>query len=183
MPLVTNYQPIIKPLTTKKMNEVAAIVACAENGVIGFENKIPWYVPADYAYFRRVTINHVIILGRKNYESIGHALPKRVNIVVTRDENYKKDDIIVENSIEKAIEHAKSITTETIFIIGGAEIYNLSYPLLTKLYYTEIHANVKGDTFFIPKDWNDWVLESEEFHAKDEKNMYDYTFKIYNRKK
>lgn len=164
------------------MTEIAAIMACAEGGVIGFENKIPWYVPADYAYFRHVTMNHAIILGRKNYESIGHPLPKRTNIVVTRDENYKKEGIIVKNSIEEAIEYAKSISNETIFIIGGAEIYKLAYHLLTKLYYTEIHAHVKGDTFFIPEDWNDWILESEAFHSKDEKNMYDYTFKVYKRK-
>ncbi len=165
------------------MPDIAAIVACAENGVIGFKNDMPWHLPADSAYFKRVTLNHTVILGRKNFESIGKALPRRENIVITRDINFKHEGIHVVNSVESAIELAKSFSDKTMFIIGGSEIYNLSYPFWNKLYYTEVHAKIEGDVYFKPKNWNDWVLESEEFHAKDEKNMYDFTFKVFVRNK
>ena len=162
---------------------IAAIVACTENGVIGFQNSIPWHLPVDSAYFKRITLNHTLVMGRKNFESIGKPLPKRTNIVVTRDINFKHEGIIVEHSIENALKRAEEISVGTIFIIGGGEIYSSTYHLWDKLYYTEIHAQLEGDVFFKPQNWEDWVLESEEFHSKDEKNAYDYTFKVFVRKK
>lgn len=160
---------------------LSAIVAISNNNVIGKDNELPWYLPADLQYFKRITINHPVIMGRKSFEAIGQPLPKRTNIVLTKDPYYLASNILVAHSIEEALALAYDTDTEEVFIIGGAIIYEHYLPMLDRLYITEIHADFDGDTFFPEWDRNQWKLISEEHHSSDKKNEFDYSFKVYER--
>ena len=161
---------------------ISAIVAYAENFVIGKDNQIPWHLPGDLKYFKRVTLGHCVIMGRKCFESVGHPLPKRTNIVVTRNPDYFASGCVIKHSIEDGLEEARERGEEEAFILGGAEIYAQSMPKVDKLYITVVHASVPGDTYFPEPDWDNWVLVSKERHEADEKNPYPYTFTVYERK-
>lgn len=160
---------------------ISAIVACAKKGVIGKDNEIPWYLPADFAYFKRTTMNHHIIMGRNCFESIGRPLPKRTNIVITRNPFYIASGCLMVNSIGEALKIAKKNGETEAFIIGGGEIYNQSVDLWDKLYLTEVDLDTEGDVFFPEMDLSKWRLVSEERHQKNEKNEFDYIFKIFER--
>lgn len=160
---------------------LSAIVAISNNNVIGKDNELPWYLPADLKYFKKKTINHPVIMGRKSYEAIGQPLPKRTNIVLTRDPYFIASNILVAHSVEEALALAYDIDTDEVFVIGGAMIYEHCLPVLDRLYITEVHADFDGDTFF--PEWNreEWNLIWEEHHSSDKKNEFDYSFKIYER--
>jgi len=162
---------------------VSCIVAIAKNNVIGKDNDIPWYLPADLKYFKKTTLNHHIIMGRNCYESIGKPLPKRTNVVLTRNPFYIVSNCYVTNSIEEALKIAKDNGEEEAFIIGGAQIYEQSMHLCDKLYLTEVDLEVEGDVFFPKINFDEWKLISEDAHQADEKNQHDYVFKIFERKK
>ena len=157
---------------------ISAIVAVAQNGVIGHNNQIPWYLPADLSYFKRTTIHHAVIMGRKCYDSIGRPLPKRNNIVITRDLFFIGEGLIVTNSIEEALQWAFDNGETEAFIIGGGEIYRQSMEYWDKVYLTEVACAPVGDIYFPHLDPQEWKIVQEEHHTKDEKNEYDYTFKI-----
>jgi dihydrofolate reductase len=161
---------------------ISCIVATAHNRVIGLDNDIPWYLPADLQYFKKVTLDHHIIMGRNCYASIGRPLPKRTNVIVTRDPFFLSSNCLVARSIIEAIEMARANGETEAFIIGGGQIYEQTEDLWDRLYLTEVDLNVQGDVYFPEIDMNEWQLESEEPHSKDEKNEYDYCFKILNRK-
>ena len=161
---------------------ISAIVATAQNGVIGKDNEIPWYLPADFAYFKRVTLNHHIIMGRNCYESIGRPLPKRTNVIVTRNPFYIASGCVIVHSVEEGLKLAEMNGEEEVFIIGGGEIYKQTMHLLDKIYITEVDLNTEGSVFFPKINTNEWHLVSEEKHLKDEKNEWDYTFKIFEKK-
>lgn len=158
---------------------ISAIVAMSQGRVIGRNNEIPWYLPADFAYFKRVTLNHHIVMGRNCYESIGRPLPKRTNIIVTRNPFYIVSGCVVVHSVDEALDLAKRNGEDEVFIIGGGEIYAQTMHLLDKIYITEVDLNTKGSVFFPEINEAEWLLTSEEKHIKDEKNEWDYTFKIY----
>ncbi len=160
---------------------ISAIVAVSRNGFIGKNNQIPWYLPADLKYFKRTTLHHHIIMGRKSYLSIGRPLPKRENIVVSRDPFLVVNGCTVVHSIEEAIQFAKDHGEEEAFIIGGGEIYRQSVPLWDRLYLTEVDIEVEGDVRFVEWDSKEWQLVSEDNHSPDEKNEFAYSFKIYDR--
>lgn len=160
---------------------ISAIVACAKNGVIGKDNEIPWYLPADFAYFKRTTINHHIIMGRNCFESIGRPLPKRTNIVITRNPFYIASGCLMVNSIAEGLKTAENNGETEAFIIGGGEIYKQSVDLWGRLYLTEVDLDTEGDVFFPTFDLSEWKLVSEEYHSKDEKNEFDYVFKVFER--
>lgn len=160
---------------------VSAIVAVAKNRVIGKNNEIPWYLPADLKYFKRTTINHHIIMGRKSFLSIGRPLPKRTNVVVTRDAFFTATGCLVAHSIEEALTLAENNGEEEAFIIGGGEIYRQSVSYWDRLYLTEVDAEPAGDVLFPELDWTEWRLASEERHAADEKNEYGYAFQVWER--
>ncbi len=158
-------------------------MAVADNGVIGKDGAVPWYLPADLAHFKQTTIGHPIIMGRKTYESIGRALPGRTNIVITRNHNFHAEGCMVTSSINKTIRIAKSTDgSDEVFIIGGSEIYNLAMPLAKRIYLTKVHAAVDGDKFLI-YDPSEWRQVSDEKHSSDAKNSYNYNFTIQERKK
>lgn len=160
--------------------KLSLIVAIARNGVIGRDNDLPWRLPADLQLFKRTTSGHAIILGRKNYESIGRPLPDRTNIVITRDKNYKAEGCLVANSIEEAIMLAGD--DEEIFIIGGAQIYAQALDRVERMYITEVDTDVEGDVLFPEYDKSQWRECSRETHPADEQNDYAFDFVVLERR-
>ena len=163
---------------------ISLIAAVAENNVIGKNNDLIWHLPNDLKYFKKITLGHHIVLGRKNYLSIPEKyrpLPGRTNIVLTRNPDFKADGCVVLNSLEAAVEYAKKQNETELFIIGGGEIYKqaLDKDLVNRLYITHVHETFDGDTFFPQIDYNNWQLTSKECFTKDEKHPHDYTFCVY----
>lgn len=157
---------------------ISAMVAVGENNVIGKDNDLPWRLPNDWAYLRRITMGHSIILGRKNYESIGKPLDGRKNIVLTTNKDYKAEGCHIAYSIEDALSKCEG---EEVFILGGEEIYRQFLPYTQKLYITKIHAPFEGDRFFPAIDYSSWKELSVEKGMKDEKNYYEHYFHIFER--
>ncbi len=163
---------------------ISAIVAVGKNRLIGRDNHIPWHLPADLAYFKRTTLNHHIIMGRNSFKSIGNPLPKRTNVVISRDPFFIATGCVRAFSIPEALQIAKENGETEAFIIGGGEIYKQSVDFWNRLYLTEVATeiaeNTEGaDVFFPEIDFSEWTLISEEKHVKDEKNEYDYTYKVF----
>ena len=155
------------------------IAAVGKNNVIGLKNALPWNLPADLKYFAQTTKGKTVLMGENTFisilEKIGKPLSGRRNIVLT-DKNKKFPDVETVNSLEAAM---KITGDEEIFVIGGASVYRQMLPLAEKLYITEVNYDGAGDAFFPTIDQNQWTLEKEEPHTKDDKNDYDYNFKIY----
>ena len=161
---------------------ISAIVARAENRVIGKDNDLPWHLPEDLKWFKEKTMNHYVIMGRKSFESLPNPLPKRVNIVITRDRSYFHSGVVVVHSIDQALAYAHKQNQDEVFILGGGKIYTQTMDLWHKLYLTEVHATPDGDTTFPEIDFDRYDLIFEEAHKADEKNQYDFTFKILEKK-
>ena len=161
---------------------ISAIVATAKNNVIGKDNNIPWYLPADLKYFKKTTLGHHIIMGRKSFVSIGRPLPKRTNIIITRDPFYIASGCIVTHSIEEALQIANENGEEEAFIIGGGQIYEQAFSLLDKIYLTEVDLDVKGEIYFPKINETEWKEIKRETHAPDEKNEHAYVFRVLERK-
>lgn len=157
---------------------ISLLVAMDKNQLIGKDNDLPWRLPADLAYFKRVTMGHPIIMGRKTYDSIGRPLPGRENIIVTRDTSYKAEGCKVIHSIEEIVKMNQQ-TDQELFVIGGAEIFKEILPHSDRLYITEINEGFDGDTYFPTFDKAKWKVISKEQGIKNEKNPYDYTFLVY----
>ena len=161
---------------------ISTIVATAKNNVIGKDNQIPWYLSADLKYFKRTTLHHHIIMGRNCFESIGNPLPKRTNIIVTRNLFFAASACVVSHSIEEALDIARQNGEEEAFIIGGGQIYEQSKDLWDRIYLTTVDLDIDGDVFFPEIDYvNNWKLISSEAHEADEKNKHPYCFKVYDR--
>jgi dihydrofolate reductase len=165
---------------------LSIIVAVAENGVIGKDNKLIWSLPADMKFFKEKTSGHVIITGRKNYESIPEKfrpLPNRTNVVITRQKNYHAPGAIIVPSIEEALAYAKEHSDkEEVFIIGGAEIFRQIMPLVNRVYLTWVHERFEGDVSFDALSESEWKLVQSERHPADEKHKYPFTFETWERK-
>ena len=165
--------------------KLSVIVAVAENGVVGRNNALPWHISADLQYFKRTTLGKPIVMGRKTYESIGRALPGRTNIVISANPAYKSEGVTVVSSLIDALELAEEIALidgpDELMVIGGATIYEAAITLADRLYVTEIHAKVAGDTYLPPLQWSHWVECSRERHAAVEPNLYDFSFVVYDR--
>ena len=158
--------------------KISLIVAAAENGVIGKDNQLLWRLPDDLKRFKQLTLGHPIIMGRKTYDSIGKPLPGRTSIVVTRSSNYKREEILVVDSLEKAVDMAREQAAEEAFVIGGGEIYReaLAKELVDKIYLTRVQTQIEGDTFFRILDENDWTIISQYDHPTDERHEYAFQF-------
>lgn len=160
---------------------VSAIVAAARNNVIGKDNQIPWYLPADLAWFKRTTLGHHVLMGRHSFRSIGRPLPRRTNIVITRDPFFTAAGVLIAHSIREALEMAYDAGETEAFIIGGGEIYRQSAGLWDRVYLTEVDLTVEGHTFFPALDPAGWRETWREAHEADAKNEYAYTFRILER--
>jgi dihydrofolate reductase len=151
------------------------VVAVSENDVIGRGNQLPWRLPADLRHFKLLTMGRPILMGRKTYESIGKALPGRVNLVLSRSPGYAPSDCTVVSSLEDA--RIAAGTNSPLMVIGGAEIYRLCMPLADRIHLTLVHTRVEdGDAFF--SDWRAvrWRESSRDRFAADEKNPHPYSF-------
>lgn len=136
---------------------VALIVAMTPQRVIGRNNALPWHLPEDLQHFKRITMGHTIIMGRKTFESIGKPLPGRHNVVISRNTGWKAEGVTAVISIEAAIKAADP-AAGPVFVIGGAQIYQLALPLADELFVTLVHDNIEGDTVFPDPDWSRWQL-------------------------
>ncbi|MDN4079540.1 dihydrofolate reductase [Paenibacillus polymyxa] len=158
---------------------ISVIWAMAQNGVIGRDNSLPWRLPRDMAFFKEQTINKTVLMGRKTWESFGgKSLPNRRNVVLTRDESYQAEGAEVIHTLEEGLQLAQQ---EELMVIGGAEIYSLFWPHADRLIVTRIEETFEGDTTFPDLDWSDWTIVSETPGIKDDKNLYDYRFVVYER--
>ena len=162
---------------------VALIAAVASNGVIGNNNDLPWHIPEDLQYFKDKTLNKPIIMGRRTFDSVGKPLPRRLNLVVSRDTGLAIDGATVVPTLQQALELARSECLrngqEEIMVVGGQQLYELAIPLADRLYITEIELAPAGDTFFPAIDKNIWRETSCVF-PKQASNI-NYFFKVYER--
>lgn len=159
---------------------LSLIVAMTHRGVIGRGGTLPWKLSADLQRFKKLTMGHHLLMGRKTYESLGRPLPGRTSVVVTRQTGLSlPSEVLVAHSLNQAIEQTAS--DDQPFVIGGGEIFREALPLVSRLYVTWVESEVEGDTYF--PDWNpgDWRLLESERHSADAKNEYDTTFCIYDR--
>jgi len=158
---------------------LSIIAAIGKNNELGKDNTLLWKIPADMKHFREITGGHTVIMGRKTFESIGRPLPKRRNIVITRDKAYLKEGVEIVYSLEKAIQIASN--GEESFIIGGAEIYKQSLPLVDRLYITHIDAEDKTADSFFPAIGPEWQEKNRQTFPADSENPHSYYFVTYER--
>jgi dihydrofolate reductase len=160
---------------------ISLMLAADENGVIGRDNQLPWYLPADMRYFKNKTWGMPVIMGRKTFESLGKPLPGRTNIVITRNKAWDFENVYVVHTLEAAIAHALSLGSKEVFVIGGAIVFKTALPVAGRVYLTRIHHRFEGDAFFPPLSLQEWQLVKSHSHAPDEKNNYAYTFEVWER--
>jgi dihydrofolate reductase len=160
---------------------LSILVAVAENGVIGHGGDLPWHLSADLRRFKRLTMGHAIIMGRKTWESIGRPLPGRRMVVVTRQPAYRAEGVQVVKSLKEALDAAREAGDQQPFVVGGAEIYRQALPLATRLYLTRVRADVAGDTHFPEYPESDWQRLESEPHQADGSNDFPFCFELYQR--
>jgi len=160
---------------------ISLIVAVGKNNEIGKNNELLWHLPNDLKYFKQITLGLPIVMGRKTFESIGRPLPGRVNVIVTRNSNFKPEGCIVVDSIQNAMK--ATMSAQNVMIIGGADIYSQTLPIADRIYLTEVDAELEADKFFPSIDQNLWEEISRKHNPKDEKNEYNYDFVVLKRKK
>ena len=157
------------------------IAAASENNALGKDNDLVWHLPDDFKRFKSLTTGHHIIMGRKTFESFPKPLPNRTHIIITRQKDYTvPENCIVVSSLTKALSICPE--KEENFIIGGGQIYKQSIEIADKIELTRVHTTIEADTFFPEFDTENWNLIAEEYHPKDEKHNYDFTYLTYLRK-
>ena len=160
-------------------NTVTLIAAASENNIIGKDNKLIWRLSDDLKHFKELTKGHFVIMGRKTFESMPKALPNRTNVIITRKTDYKAENAIVVNSLEKALKVAENDNQP--FVIGGGEIYKLSMEIADRIELTRVHTSIEGDTSFPEIDLEKWQEVKNEKRLKNEKNEYDFSFLRYDK--
>jgi dihydrofolate reductase len=158
---------------------VSLVLAMAENHVIGRAGQLPWHLPDDLQHFKRLTVDHTVIMGRKTFEEIKQPLANRRNVVISRNPDFPARGATVVPTLEEAL--ALGATESEVFVIGGGEIFRLALPRADRLYLTLLHAKPEGDTFFPSFDLTTWALEDEVFHPADAKHAYSFSFRRYRR--
>lgn len=164
--------------------KISIIVAIDTNRGIGKDNDLLWHLPADMQFFKQTTTNHIVVMGRKNYESIPERfrpLPNRENVVLSRNSDYKAEGCLLFNSLESCLEHYQHETERTLFIIGGGQIYQeaLATDLVSELFITQVRHSFDADTFFPEINKSEWISETVFTHSIDEKNRFDFEVKKY----
>jgi len=168
------HKDMLQPLFT-------LVLAVSENGVIGSQGALPWRLPEDLRRFKAATLGKPILMGRKTFESIGRALPGRKNIILTRDKELKTQDpnVTIVHDLPAVLQAVA--TLPELMIIGGAEIYALTFPLVQRVLRTRVHANIIGDTYFPELSADEWRLVSSEFFTADDRNNHSMTFELFQR--
>jgi len=165
---------------------ISLIWAMTQNRVIGRDNDLPWHLPDEMRHFMRTTSGHPVIMGRRQFEAMGKALPRRTNIVMTRNPAFRAAGAVIVADFEAALAAARadavSRGVDEIFVIGGAEIYALALPIADRLYLTLIDTELEGDTLFPLFDESDWREVSSESHAVDASHAYGYTIRVLERR-
>lgn len=163
------------------MGTVTMIAAAGENNALGKDNDLVWHLPDDFRRFKALTTGHYIIMGRKTFESFPQPLPNRTHVVITRQKDYERKGAVVVHSLKDALEIAQEDPQP--FIIGGGEIFDLGMEITEKIELTRVHAEFEADAFFPDLDQEQWDLVSSEYHGKDAKHNYDFTFLTYVRRR
>ena len=161
---------------------ISFVVAKSDNNVIGINNKLPWHLKDDLKNFKKLTLGHHILMGRKTFESIGKPLPGRVSLVVSGQPQANQDSVLWFNSIFRAIKHAERCGETELFIIGGEKIFKSALPLVDRIYLTEVKATISGDVFFPALSLKNWKKVSEESFQKNSDNDYEFSFLVLDRK-
>jgi len=161
-------------------NEITIIAAMDKNNLIGYQNHIPWKLPEDLAYFRKVTMGHPVVMGRRTYESLGSPLDGRSNIVLTHRKDLYIPGCIILNTIEEIV---TSLQSKSFFVIGGAEVFKEFLPFATRLQLTRIDHEFIGDTYFPPIDYSDWTSLSYSSQQSHESPYFHYSYELWGRKK
>ena len=165
---------------------VALIAAVGRNGVIGAGEALPWRLPGDFVHFKQTTLGKPLIMGRKTFESIGRPLPGRTNIIVTRQEGYQPEGVLVFDSLEAALDHAQAIAevdkASEVLVGGGGEIYRETLPLADRLYITHVDAAPGGDTTFPDIDSDEWLVVAEPDVPPDPRDTVAFRVKVYERR-
>ena len=160
---------------------VSLIVAMEQGRGIGRDNRLPWHLGADLRLFKQNTMGHHLVMGRKTYESIGHPLPGRTTIVLSRRPEYAAPGVLHATSLEAALEIARQAEDDEVFIIGGGDVFAQALPLAQRIYLTQVHAQVDCDTFFPEIDLDRWQVRRACFQPVDEHNDYPFTFQMLER--
>ncbi|MEZ6319258.1 MAG: dihydrofolate reductase [Phycisphaerales bacterium] len=169
---------------------LAAIVAMGRNRVIGRDGDLPWRLPDEMAHFKRTTLGRVVIMGRRTFDELGRALPKRVNIVVTRSRTWAHEGVHVAHDFESAVGLARQLAGPNAWddpdgcpvVIGGGEVYQQAMPRVDRLYLTEVDAAPEGDTTFPDLDADEWVEVEVREHAADEKHAVGFRIRVLERR-
>jgi dihydrofolate reductase len=156
---------------------ITIIAAAGSNNELGKDNDLVWHLPKDFKRFKKLTTGHHIIMGRKTFQSFPKPLPNRVHIVITRNTDYHPEGAIIVHSMTEALELSKN--DSQIFIIGGGEIYQLGMKIADKIELTRVNSSFEADTFFPEIPSEDWKLISEEFHLKDEKHKFNFSYQTF----
>ena len=166
--------------------KITLVVAVADNGVMGKSGDLPWRLPGDLKQFKEKTVGKPVVMGRKTYQSLRHALPGRPNIVLSRDPLYRLDDAKVVTTLDAALALAKKeadrLGAEEISVIGGATLFSEIMPRAERMYYTEVHASPEGDTLFPPFDRGEWREVARKGPLQGAKDQYPYSFVTLERK-
>jgi dihydrofolate reductase len=160
---------------------LALIWAMTRNRVIGRDNDLPWHLPDEMRHFMRTTLGKPVIMGRKQFESMGKPLPRRTNIVLSRNAGFAPDGAVVVRDLDTAIAVAVQSGAEEVMVIGGAEIYRLALPRADRLYFTQIDAELEGDTLFPEFDETKFREVSRDYHPADARHRYAYTIRVLDR--
>jgi dihydrofolate reductase len=160
---------------------VSIIAAVSENGGIGLEGRVPWRISTDLRLFKRTTLGHRLIVGRKTYQSIGRPLPGRTIVVLTRREGYQAPGTFIAHSLQEALDFARREGESEAFIGGGAEIYALAFPHTHRMYISRVHAVVEADTFFPPYDESEWVLKESRDYPISKRDEHAFTWEVWER--
>jgi dihydrofolate reductase len=163
---------------------VSLIVAIARNRAIGRDGALPWHLPDELKHFRRITIGKPVVMGRRTFESIGKPLAGRHNIIVTRNPEFQAAGCAVAPSLESAIALARVAADPEVevMILGGADIFAAALPMATRLYLTEVHADIAGDVFFPDYDASAWRERSREHHVADERHAHAFDLVVCERR-
>ncbi|MDW3211057.1 MAG: dihydrofolate reductase [Reichenbachiella sp.] len=162
--------------------KISLIAAMSKNRVIGINNDLPWHLPDDMKYFMETTKGHVVIMGRKNFDSLPpkfKPLPNRTNVVLTRQEGFEVADCEVYHDIKDAYAFAEKQEEQELFVIGGGQIYQMAMEQADMIYLTEIHAHIENGEVFFPEMTGEWKEVSREHHSADERHKYSFDFVKY----
>jgi dihydrofolate reductase len=154
------------------------VVAVSENGFIGKAGDLPWRLSADLRRFKRLTMGHHLLMGRKTFESIGRLLPGRKTAILTRSSHYSFSGAVVGTSLDVLVQ---AIDDSEIFVVGGGEVYRLALPLASRMHFTRVHTSLDGDVSFPEVDWSQWRQVATEFQPADERNEFDSTYSLFER--